>query len=149
LGYGDSGGFNRYFDLDRWFNTTFPFIITRKPSKKEKEIGLDAWIPRHAPTHNYEGRDLTNPKNTLRPGMQDRISKNVHPTVKSIKLMSYLIMLGSREGDTILDPFVGSGTTCIAAEMLRRKWIGMDNNEEYLEIAKARLKPFEERNILS
>ena len=64
---------------------------------------------------------------------------NFHPTVKPIKLMSYLITLGSREGDIILDPFVGSGTTCISANILNRKWIGIEINNEYCKIASARL----------
>jgi len=53
--------------------------------------------------------------------------------------MSYLITLGSREGDVVLDPFVGSGTTCIAAEMLNRKWLGIEISKEYCKIASARL----------
>ncbi|MBA7563928.1 site-specific DNA-methyltransferase [Candidatus Atribacteria bacterium 1244-E10-H5-B2] len=65
--------------------------------------------------------------------------KNHHPTVKPIKLMSYLIILGSRPNDIILDPFVGSGTTCIAAKMLKRRYIGFDNDKEYIEIAQCRL----------
>ena len=48
------------------------------------------------------------------------VAKNIHPTVKPLKLMSYLITLGSREKDIILDPFAGSGTTCIAAQQLGR-----------------------------
>ena len=53
--------------------------------------------------------------------------------------MSYLITLGSRKDDLILDPFVGSGTTCIAAKLLKRKYLGIEKNKEYSEIAKARL----------
>ena len=53
--------------------------------------------------------------------------------------MSYLITMGSREGDLILDPFCGSGTVCIAADQLHRKWIGIEKNPEYAEIIKRRL----------
>jgi len=67
-------------------------------------------------------------------------SKNIHPTCKPIKLMSYLITLGSRLGDTVLDPFVGSGTTCIAAYNLGRNGIGIEREPEYAEIARARLE---------
>jgi len=66
--------------------------------------------------------------------------QNIHPTVKPIKLMSYLITLSSRENENILDPFVGSGTTCLAAKILNRKWIGIDLSEDYLKISKARLQ---------
>lgn len=65
--------------------------------------------------------------------------KNHHPTVKPLKLMSYLITLFSREGDIVLDPFVGSGTTCLAAKKLNRKYIGIERESEYIEIANARL----------
>ena len=62
-----------------------------------------------------------------------------HPTVKPIRLFSYLITLGSREGDTILDPFLGSGTTALACQLLNRKCIGIEIEEKYCEIAVKRL----------
>lgn len=62
-----------------------------------------------------------------------------HPTVKPLKLMSYLITLGSRPGDVVLDPFLGSGTTAIAAKNLGRECIGIEREEEYIRIAEARL----------
>jgi site-specific DNA-methyltransferase (adenine-specific) len=65
---------------------------------------------------------------------------NLHPTVKPIKLMSYLVMLGSREGDLVLDPFVGSGSTLIACKLLKRDYIGIEINEEYYKIALKRLE---------
>jgi len=65
--------------------------------------------------------------------------KNIHPTVKPVCLMEHLIKLVTREGQIVLDPFVGSGTTCIAARNLLRCYIGIDNNAEYCEIAKRRL----------
>jgi hypothetical protein len=64
---------------------------------------------------------------------------NIHSTVKPIILMSYLITLGSRGGDTILDPFLGSGTTALAAKNLGRKYIGIEQEKDYAEIAEARL----------
>ena len=54
--------------------------------------------------------------------------------------MSYLITLGSREDDLVLDPFVGSGTTCIAAKLMNRKYIGMEMDDEYVVIAEERIK---------
>lgn len=73
------------------------------------------------------------------------VDKNNHPTVKPIKLMSYLITMGSREGDVILDPFSGSGTTGCAAVMLRRKYILIEMDKEYIEIIKARMKYYTEQ----
>jgi len=66
--------------------------------------------------------------------------QNFHPTVKPLKLMSYLITLGSREGDTVLEPFAGSGTTCLAAKNLNRQYIGIEREKQYVDIARARLK---------
>lgn len=65
--------------------------------------------------------------------------QNTHPTCKPTKLMSYLITLFTRPGDTVLDPFCGSGTTCVAAKQLDREFIGIEREAEYVEIAKARL----------
>ena len=62
--------------------------------------------------------------------------------------MEYLVKLVSREGATVLDPFLGSGTTAIACQKLNRKWIGIEKEEEYIKIAEARLKPFTEQTKL-
>ena len=60
---------------------------------------------------------------------------NTHPTVKSLKLMSYLVTLGSRPNDTVLDPFGGSGTTALASMLLNRKCVIIELVEEYCKIA--------------
>ena len=73
---------------------------------------------------------------------------NSHATVKPLKLMSYLITMGSRQGDIVLDPFCGSGTVLIAAHELHRKWIGIELNPDYLEIANQRLRPHKEQTRL-
>ena len=70
---------------------------------------------------------------------------NTHVSVKPIKLMSWLITLGTREGEVVLDPFVGSGTTCIAAKALGRQYIGIEREEEYVEIARNRLSQIPQR----
>lgn len=54
--------------------------------------------------------------------------------------MSYLITLGSQEKDIVLDPFIGSGTTAIAARQLSRRFIGFEMNKEYHQIAIERIK---------
>ena len=66
-------------------------------------------------------------------------AENKHPTVKPLKLMAYLIILGSRPGDRVLDPFLGSGTTAIAAKQLGRQYIGIEKEGDYVDIAHARL----------
>jgi len=67
-------------------------------------------------------------------------SHNVkHPTVKPIPLMDYLIQLCSNEGDLIIDPFMGSGTTGKSALKLNRNFIGVELDSDYFEIAKQRI----------
>lgn len=68
-----------------------------------------------------------------------RHSKHYHPTVKPVMLMERLVMLLSQENDVVLDPFVGSGSTLVAAKKLGRRWIGIDINQEYIDISRKRL----------
>jgi len=63
-----------------------------------------------------------------------------HPTQKPTSLMGYLIKTYSNENDTILDPFLGSGTTCVAAKQLKRNYIGIEISPKYCQIAKQRLR---------
>lgn len=67
-------------------------------------------------------------------------SKEQHPTVKPIGLMEFFLHLHTEDGDFVLDPFMGSGTTAIACEILGRKWIGIEISEKYCEIAAKRIK---------
>ena len=109
------GNHSKYFDLDAWAERNLPFLIVPKASKKETNTGMNEF----------------------------KAEKNSHPTVKPIKLMTYLITMGSREGDVVLDPFCGSGTTCMAAKMLKRRYIGMELSPEYREIAMKRIENVE------
>ena len=61
-----------------------------------------------------------------------------HPTQKPIKVISRCVNLASDIGDTILDPFLGSGTTAYCAKKLNRKCIGIEIEEKYCEIAAKR-----------
>jgi len=72
---------------------------------------------------------------------QDMKNKDVreHPTQKPVGVMSWILREYSEEGQTILDPFLGSGTTVVAAESLGRKWIGIEKEPKYCEIARRRL----------
>lgn len=70
---------------------------------------------------------------------RERGDGNHHPTVKPIKLMEYLVRLITPPGGTVLDPFMGSGTTGIAAKNLGFGFVGIERSEEYFEIAKRRI----------
>lgn len=66
--------------------------------------------------------------------------KGVHPAEKPVDLIKRFIRVSSQENDIILDPFLGSGTTAVAAKDLNRKYIGYEISKEYCQIAKERLE---------
>lgn len=72
-----------------------------------------------------------------------------HPTIKNIKIIENLVANSSQAGEIILDPFVGSGTTCVAAKRLGRKYIGFEINEKYYKIAKDRLQGWNQKGEMS
>lgn len=70
----------------------------------------------------------------------DKTSQNNHPTVKPTDLMAYLCLLVTPPGGTVLDPFMGSGSTGKAAIREGFRFIGIEREAEYLAIAKARIE---------
>jgi site-specific DNA-methyltransferase (adenine-specific) len=70
--------------------------------------------------------------------------KTPHPTQKPEELLRKLVLASSNAGDLVLDPFLGSGTTAVVAEQLRRKWKGCDLSAEYCEWAIQRIERVEE-----
>ena len=140
--YPDSGSYSRYFSLDAWseknlpesVKRTFPFFIIPKASKREKNAGLDELDNQMGVFDRRHKTDGLRVSDTCLP------TKNTNPCVKPLKLMSYLLSIGSRPGDVILDPFVGSGTTAIAAAILDRRYIGIELSEEFCDIAERRIK---------
>jgi site-specific DNA-methyltransferase (adenine-specific) len=65
--------------------------------------------------------------------------KTSHPTEKPERLLERIISIGSKEGDVILDPFMGSGTTGVVAKRLNRNFIGVEIDDDYFVIAKKRI----------
>jgi DNA modification methylase len=122
------------FSLDLWAKYTFPYFIVPKASKKEKDFGLMR-LPYQKVEYRKKGLKSYNTSLVPRPSYK----KNIHPTVKPIKLMLYLVLLGSRKNEIVLDPFCGSGTTCLSAMFLERKFIGIEQDPKSIEIAKERL----------
>jgi DNA modification methylase len=113
---------------------TYPLIQTPKPAKKEKDFGLNG--EEQKKPQRDEGQEKFNVPQKNRP----TTAKNIHPTVKPIKLMSYLITLFTRPGDFVLDPFGGSGTTGLACKLLDRNHIYIDFTQEYYDIAEERFQ---------
>lgn len=75
-------------------------------------------------------------------------SSKIHPTQKPLKLFEYLMEVSSNKGDLVCDPFVGSGTTAVAAKKLNRNYICSDINEKYVKIAKERVNETKPDNKL-
>lgn len=118
--YADSGGASRFFQTFHYFS---------KPSKREKNDGCEELQEKQA--GSYKGRaDGSLGKITM--------NINVHPTVKSLKLMSYLINMVTPPGGTLIDPFGGSGTTLVASELNGFKSILFEQSTEYCDIILAR-----------
>jgi DNA modification methylase len=124
-GFGDSGSAARFF-------------YCAKASKSERNRGLDEFEPtRHADRNIDNGVGGDNPRNRT-----NTPKKNFHPTVKPIALMEYLVKLVSKEGHTVLDPFMGSGSTGIACKKLGREFIGIELDADYCKIAEARINGY-------
>ena len=72
-----------------------------------------------------------------------------HPTQKPLALLSRIIMASTRSGEWILDPFAGSSTTGIAANLLGRKYLGIEKEQEYIDISKARRLEIEDYEVFN
>ena len=135
VSYGDDGSAARYF-------------YCAKTSKSERDKGLDSFETKK------EGMSNGAQSHGEGYGKKDDIGlnkiitkKNNHPTVKPIKLMKYLCRLVTPKGGTVLDPFMGSGSTGIAAKDEGFEFIGIEKEKEYFEIAERRISvasPLEE-----
>lgn len=79
-------------------------------------------------------------KSYQRPKFVKSIEKGLHPTQKNLSLMEDLLTIHSNRGDTILDCFMGSGTTGVACKNLNRNFIGIELDKDYFEIAKERIE---------
>lgn len=86
---------------------------------------------------NWIGRDKVYPTNVIH--MATECSNKNHSAVFPVELPAWFIKLFTLSGDIVLDPFIGSGTTAVAAIQLNRKYIGIDINKEYIELTKRRI----------
>ena len=85
----------------------------------------------------WVGREMVYPSNVLH--MATECYNRQHSAVFPVALPEWFIKLFTQPGDFILDPFNGSGTTCVAAKQLQRDYLGIDINKEYCELARERL----------
>ena len=115
-GYNDTGGASRFFYIP-------------KVSKKERNLGLDNF-------DDVEDKGSSELINT-------RITKNNHPTVKPINLLTYLVRLITPPNGIVMDCYMGSGSTGIAARLEGFQFIGMEMDEDYYKIAETRINNYE------
>ena len=88
--------------------------------------------------------DKTMPKNIIKFSRQTK-KDNIHPTQKPVALYKYLIKTYTNEGMLVLDNCIGSGTTAIACEELNRRWIGIEKEKKYVDLANERLKNYRQQ----
>tara|TARA_B100000287_G_scaffold222435_1_gene209827 strand:+ start:260 stop:1222 length:963 start_codon:yes stop_codon:yes gene_type:complete len=110
------------------------FFYCPKTAKSERNQGLVEFDDKQ---YSHDGRK----KSIENPYQRNKsISKNSHPTVKPVELMKYLCRLVTPKGGTVLDPFMGSGSTGMAAKDEGFDFIGIEREKEYFEISEQRIK---------
>jgi site-specific DNA-methyltransferase (adenine-specific) len=132
--YSDKGGASRFFYVP-------------KVSKKERDRGLTGEGKKETMFGDINGvKQLgraTLPGNEHQP-KEIQPKKNNHPTVKPINLLTYLVRLVTPKNGVVMDCFMGSGSTGIAAQLEGFKFIGMEMDEDYFNIAETRINAYEE-----
>lgn len=116
------------------------FFYCAKASRGEREAGCGGLLGMsgaEAVNRREGSAGLSSPRAGA--GRTASHRKNIHPTVKPIDLMRYLIRLITPKGGTVLDPFNGSGSTGCAAALERVDYIGIEREAEYVEISRARI----------
>jgi len=125
------------------------FFYTAKASTWEREIGLDD-MPRRSGGELVGRKDGSAGTQTPRAGA-GRASEgraNVHPTVKPIDLMRWLVRLVTPRGGVVLDPFTGSGSTGMAATLEGFGFVGFELDPLHVEIAKRRIAAARKRRVI-
>lgn len=122
-----------YFDKDA-VRLSYDDDTIKQYLKDKRYKDLDA-----RKTHLEKGKYATN---ILRvPSLKGSSKEKVgHPSQKPVKLIEMLVQSATREGDFVLDPFLGSGTTALACQNLNRNFAGIEIEQKYIEIAENRLR---------
>jgi DNA modification methylase len=124
--YSDIGGASRFF-------------YVAKPSREERDMGCEGLRLRSA-GECTDRQDGTAGLNNPRAGAgRTGGGRNIHPTVKPVELMRWLVRLITPPGGVVLDPFMGSGTTGMACKYELREFIGIEREPDYIAIAERRI----------
>jgi DNA modification methylase len=121
--YGDTGGASRFY-------------YVAKPSREERDFGIYDLAEKSGGERSgrVDGSAGIGPRSGARGS-----ARNFHPTVKPVELMRWLVKLVTPIGGTVLDPFLGSGTTGMACRYEQREFIGIEREAEYIAIAERRI----------
>ena len=132
-----------YYHLYPYCKSLRPLVWDKKTSingyswRHQHELIIFAEMPNAKPVPSGDGDILK--ENAV------AIGQRLHPAEKPVELIKKLIGKSSKENDVVLDPFCGSGTTCLASKILNRQWVGIDVSPEYCEIARKRLSTVPEK----
>ncbi len=119
------------------------FFYCAKVSKQERDVGCES-LPLRSGGEATDRQDNTQGLESPRAGAgRGGGVRNRHPTVKPVRLLRYLIRLGCPPGGVILDPFVGSGSTGVAAFLEGDQFLGIELEEESAQVAKLRISAAE------
>jgi site-specific DNA-methyltransferase (adenine-specific) len=102
-------------------------LFCAKASRREREAGCEHLPARSVQLYIGSGRPA-------------RVRSNIHPTVKPVELMRWLVRLACPPGGVVLDPFAGSASTGIAALLEGCQFFGIERQDEYVNVARARLE---------
>lgn len=128
--------------MDEQNNGTSRFFYVAKVSKKERNLALDDFEEKE--NIIYMNNTIESSYKTGSGNLRNTKMKNNHPTVKPINLLTYLVRMITPPDGVVLDAYMGSGSTGIAALLEGFNFVGMEMDEDYFNIAEARINNYEQ-----
>ena len=122
------------------FTNATETLIWAKKSEKQKKYTFNHQVMKQLNGDKQMTSVWKIPLCTGNERIKDEHGKKAHSTQKPEELLKRVILSSSSEGDLVLDPFVGSGTTCAVAKKLNRKSIGIEKEAKYIKISKKRIE---------
>ena len=116
------------------------FFYCAKASKSERNAGLEGLPEKGKVFNGQSGEPAGKAEGSVEDKFSTKPAQNFHPTVKPLALMRYLVKLVTPPGGTVLDPFLGSGSTAVAAILEGFEWVGCEMTEDYWPIIEARVQ---------
>lgn len=130
-----------------WYKRNAPPNLSCRYFTHSTEIVL--WAAKNEKSRHYfdyplmketnQGKQMRNVWEISAPPSEEK-KFGKHPTQKPVELLKRIMLASTKEGDLVLDPFCGSSTTGVAAVLLNRKYVGLDLEDEYLQLSVKRLK---------